>query len=137
MLSTEYKKGTDGDLLVEIVNTESQTVEISGHIPYRHIRVSLSNDQLLNDAIDSTMVTIEVVSGLDLSRGDSPDMINYNGDVTVFVDDIKMTKTVTNGSVKFDLTTDKQSGSEIGVVAKSLTGHPSEPDSAIIEVVSE
>jgi hypothetical protein len=55
--------------------------------------------------------------------------------VTLFVDGQKTTKTLSNGSVSFDLTTDKPAGSEIEIVAKSLATHPAERDSAIIEVI--
>jgi len=77
------------------------------------------------------------MSGLDVSRGDSPTVLDYNGDVIITVDGQQTTKTLTNGSVEFDLTTDKSAGTEIEIIAESLADHPAESDRATIEVVSQ
>lgn len=136
MSSIEYKHKHGDDYVTETITTSTQTAEVYGHIKYRQLRISLSESELINDGSDTETVTIEVVSGLDVSRGDPPTMLDYNGDVTITVDGKQTTKTLTNGSLSFDLTTDKPAGSEIEIVAESLANHPAESDSATIEVVS-
>jgi len=137
MSSIEYQHDDGDDYVTELTHTDNQTAEVYGHIPYRHLRVSLADTQLLNDGTDSETVTIEVMSGLDVSRGDSPTVLDYNGDVIITVDGQQTTKTLTNGSVEFDLTTDKSAGTEIEIIAESLADHPAESDRATIEVVSQ
>jgi len=110
-----------------------------GTIPYRHLHLSLADAQVTNDGTDTETVTISVVDGLDVARGDVPEnatVLDHSGDVILFVDGQQTTKTLTNGKVEFDLTTDKPAGSEIEIVAESLADHPAESDSAIIKVVS-
>lgn len=136
MSSTEFKHSDGDDYVTELTHTENQTAEAYGHIPYRHLRVSLSDGQLLNDGTDSETVTIEVVSGLNVVRVESPTVLDYDGNLNLSLDGSKMTKTLTNGSVEFDITTDKQAGSEIEIVAESLADYPADPASATIEVVS-
>jgi len=136
MSSIEYKHNDGDGYVTELTHTNTQTAKTYGHIPYRQLRVSLSDSQLPNDGTSAVTATIEVVSGLDVARGNDPSVLNYDGDVTLTVDGQKTTKTLTNGSVSFDLTTDKPAGSEIEVVAESLADHPAESDRATIEVVS-
>lgn len=136
MSSTEYQHNDGDDYVTELTHTSTQTAETHGHIPYRQLRVSLSDCSLVNDGTDTETVTIKVVSGLDVARGDSPTVLDYDGDVTISVGGVETTKTITGGSVEFDLSTDKPAGSEIEIVAESLVNHPSESDSATIKVVS-
>jgi hypothetical protein len=106
---------------------------------FRYLILEITDGELLNDNKDAETVLIKTVSGLEISRGTGPanaTVLDYDGDVTISVDGQKTTKTLTNGSVSFDLTTDKPAGSEIEVVAESLADHPAESDSATIEVVS-
>jgi len=137
MSSTEYRHEAGDDYVTEITHTDTQTAEAYGHIPYRQFSVSMSDGQILNDATATETVTIKVVSGLNIASGDEPSVLDYSGEVSVSVDDQQTTKTFTNGTVSFDLKTDKPAGSEIEIVAESLTNHPAESDSATIEVVSQ
>lgn len=136
MSSTEYTHNDGDEYVTELIHTDTQTAEVYNHIPYRQIRVSLSDRQLLNDNSATATVTIDVVSGLDVARGDDPTLLDYSGDVTLSVDGNETTKALTNGSVEFDLSTDKPVGSEVEIVAESLADHPTESDSATIEVIS-
>jgi len=104
-----------------------------------HLRVTTANQEITNDGSDTETVNVAVVDGLEVMRGTDPTnatVLDYNGDVTLSVDGQQTTKTLTNGSVSFDLTTDKPAGSEIEIVAESLADHVAESDSATIEVVS-
>jgi len=135
MSSIEYKHNNGDGYVTELTHTDNQTVEAYGHIPYRHLRLSLSDGQLKNDDTDSETVTIEVVSGLDIARDDSPTVLDYDGDVILSVNGQKTTKSLNNGSLEFDIRTDKPAGSGIVAVAESLANHPAERDSATIEVI--
>lgn len=137
MSSTEYTHGAGDEYVTEEVTTETQTAEVYGHLPYHVFRVSLVDGSLVNDGTDTETVTVKVVNGLDVARGDDPTVLDYDDDVTLSVDGQQTTKILTSGSVEFDLTTDKSAGSEIEIVAESLADHPAESDSATIEVVSE
>lgn len=128
-----------GNYVTEIKETGSQEVEVKGHIPFRHLLATSSDNQLTNDG-DIETVTIRVVDGLEVARGTAPEnatVLDYSVDVTVSIDGVKTTKTLSNGTVSFDLTTDKPAGSTITVTAESLAENPAESDSATIEVVSQ
>jgi len=136
MADRDYQIGEDGVYVKQLIHTGNQTAVKPEYSPRRHLQLSVSEGQLKNDGKDSATVTIKVVSGLDVARGDDPTVLDHDGDVTLSVDGQQTTKTLTNGSVSFDLTTDKPAGSEIEIVAESLVDHPTERDSATIEVVS-
>ena len=109
-----------------------------GSTPYRHLRLSLDDGSAVNDGSDIETVTIEVVDGLEVARGTGPaeaTVLDYNGDVTLRIDDSEVVKTLSNGSVSLDLTTEKPAGSTIEIVAESLADHPAESDRVEIEVV--
>jgi hypothetical protein len=106
--------------------------------PHRHFAVSLSNGRISNGGTETA--TVEVVDGLEVARGTSPKnaaVLDCGGDVKLSVDGNETVKNLTNGSVEFDLTTDKSAGTEIEIVAESLADYPAESDSATIEVVSQ
>lgn len=133
----EYTHGNENEFVVKKIDTGNQLAEVYGHLPYRVLRLSLADGQAANDGTDTETVTIKVVSGLDVARGESPTVLDCNGDVTITVDGKQTTKTLANGSVSFNLATDKPAGSEIEVVAESLENHPAKSDSTTIEVVSQ
>jgi len=137
MFSIEYQHTDGDDYVTKLIHTEVQTAEVYGHIAYRRLRVSTADGQLINDGTDTETVTINVMNGLDASRGDTPTVLSHDGELTVTVDGQQTTKPLTNGSVAFDLTTDKPAGSEIEVTAESLSTHPAKSDSASIEVISQ
>lgn len=137
MSLSRYYRDNGDEFVTEEVTTDTQTAEVRGHLPYRVCHVTLVDGQLTNDGTDTETITIDVVSGLDVTRGDSPTKLDYDGDVTLTIDGVETTKTLTNGSVSFDVTTKKLSGSTIKIVAESLADHPAESDSATIEVVSQ
>lgn len=131
--------GSGGDSVIARKTSESGQEYLSYNSAYRHIHVSLSDSKLVNGGASTTTVTIKVVDGIEVARGTEPvdaTVLDYDGDVTISVDGNETTKTLTNGSVSFDLTTDKPAGSEIEIVAESLADHPAESDSTTIEVVS-
>lgn len=134
MHSIEYQHS--GDYVKEITRTNNQVAVAVGHIPYRQLRISLSDGQLINNGSDTETITVKVVSGLDVARGDTPSVLDYDGDVTVFVDGDATTKTLTNGTLSFEITSNKSAGSEIEIIAESLADHPAESDIKTIDVVS-
>jgi len=140
MSSTEYIHN-DGDRFVtEKVDTGIQVAEVHGHIPFRQLLVRLNDGQVTNSGTDTETVTINVVDGLEVARGTDPNnatVLGYEGGLTVSIDGVETTKTLSNGTVSFDLTTDKPAGSTITVIAESLADHPAESDSVEIEVVSQ
>jgi hypothetical protein len=56
--------------------------------------------------------------------------------VTVRIDGAAVTKTVSGGTVEFDVTTEKPAGETIEIVAKSLADHPAESDSVKLGVMN-
>lgn len=129
-----------GDVVVVEDITKSGQVYLSLEHPYRVMFVRLSNNQIKNNDTDVVTVSLSIVDGLEVSRDTdrvNATVLDYDGDVVLSIDGSKTTKTLTNGSVEFDLTTDKPAGSEIEIVAESLSDHPAESDSATIEVVSQ
>lgn len=137
MSSTKFER--DGAWIVERVDTGTQVAEINGHIPARHLRLSVNDYQVSNDGTDTEAVTVEVVDGLEVARGADPSdatVLDYNGDVTMSIDGVEVMKTLTNGSVSFGLTAEKSAGETIDIVAKSLADHPAKSARVFIEVVS-
>jgi hypothetical protein len=133
-----YEK--NGNFIKRVVETDNQNATSPKWSPYRHLCLKLDDGTILNDGSDTETVSVEVVDGLNVAKGTDPanaTSLNHNGDVTLSVDGSTTTKTLTNGSVEFDLTTDKSAGSEIEIVAESLADHPAERGSATIEVVSQ
>jgi len=120
---------------------EGDNHEARSHAGWMHtLTVVLDDGQVINDNTDTETVMIKVVDGLEVVKGTSPSnatVLDYGGDVTLSVDGQQTTKTLTNGTVEFDLTTDKSAGSEIEIFAESLADHPAESDSATIEVMSQ
>jgi len=139
MSSTEYHHDDGDGYVTELISTETQTAEVSGHLPYRVFRVSLSDGQLTNDGTDTETATVKVVDGLEVARGTTPSnatVLDYNGDVTLTIDGAAVTRTASSGVATVDVTTEKAAGSTIEVGAVGLDGVPAESDSAVIEVVS-
>ena len=123
---------------MEFLETTEQTVETYGHLPFRICRVLVGGREIRNDGTDTTMVTVKIVDGLEVTRGtDSAEatVLDCEGDVTLTIDGVETTKTLTDGSVSFDITTEKPAGSTIEIEAESLADHPAEGDRAEIEVI--
>lgn len=128
-----------GEYVIKRIDTGNQVAEVTGHIPYRHLVVDADDGELINNGDDSETITVSVVDGLEITRGADPSeasVLDHEGDVAIAVDGSKTTKTLENGSVEFDLTTEKSAGSEITVEAIGLEDNPAESDSTVIEVVS-
>jgi hypothetical protein len=125
---------TGGEFVTETVETDSQTVEKVGHIPYYQLRLTDDDGQLTNDGSDTETITVEVVNGLQRARGETPGVLSYDGDVTLEIDGAETTKTVTDGSVSFDVSTSKPAGASIPVRAVGLNNHPADTDNVSIEV---
>jgi len=139
MSSISYHHDQNDDYVTEQVDTGTQTAELHGHIPYRQLRVTATDGTLMNDGSSTETVTVTVIDGLEVARGTKPSnatMLNYDGDVTLFVDGSQTVKTLSNGSVSFDVTTVKSAGSEIKIIAESVNNHPTDRDSAAIEVTA-
>jgi len=136
MAVTYSRDGEDGDYIIKTVERENGSDwSIDPYKPYRFLSLSLSGDQIINDGSDTVAITIELLDGLSIVRETDVSVVSYDGDLTVLVDGVEQTKTLTNGSMSFELSTDKAAGSNIEVVAESLADHPAESDSAVIEVV--
>jgi len=149
-MSEMYHRGTGGwdgpsidsdgnHLIREDESNTGQKILIKSK-PYRRFVVTLDDGRVINDETDTETVTVYVVDGLEVARGTDPReaaVLDYDGDVTLTIDGVETTKTLSNGTVSFDVTTDKPAGSTIKVEADSLTDHPSESDSVEIEVVSQ
>lgn len=131
---------TEGeDFLTTHIETDTQTAKVTGEIPYRNINLYMGSKQIINDGADAATVTIEVVDGLEVANRTDPanaTVLDYDGEVAVFIDGVETTKILTGGSVSFDVTTQKSAGSTIEIVAGGLSDHPSEGDTETIEVVS-
>jgi len=124
-----YEAGTNGQATVR-----------KGLNKYRCLHIDTQDQSIINDGSDTETITVSVVDGLAVGEGIDPsnaDVLSYDGGVAISVDGSETTKTLTNGSVEFDITTDKAADSEIEIAAKSLADHPAESDSATIEVVSQ
>jgi hypothetical protein len=134
LIETRYSHTTGDKFVTETVETDSQIVEKVGHIPYHQLRLTDDDGQLTNNGSDVETISVEVVNGLQRARGETPDVIPYNGDVTVAIDGAETTKTVTDGSVSFDVSTSKPAGASITVRAVGLNNHPTDTDSVSIEV---
>lgn len=129
----------NGDFVRAEGETPNQIFAFPHFSALKYLNVSLSDRGVVSDGTDFETVTISVVDGLEVARGTDPaeaTVLDYSGDVTLSVDGSTTSKTLTNGTVSFDLTTDKPAGTEIEIVAESLADHPAESDSATIEVVS-
>jgi len=138
--TTPITKDGDGGVIAGEFESYSGGTYVAYITDYRHISISKQDGSLINNGSDIETVTVEVVDGLEVARGTDPSnatVLRYNGDVTLSIDSQQTTKALTNGSVSFNLTTDKPAGSEIEIIAESLANHPAESDSATIEVVSE
>lgn len=133
-----YTHNEGEPFVTEHVDTGTQVAEITGHIPYHKLRAETEDGEIAGDGQDTETVTIEVVDGLEIARGSEADpaaVLDYDGDVTLSIDGVETTKALTDGSVSFEVTTEKLAGSTIEIVAESLADHPAESDSATIEVV--
>lgn len=133
---TEYYERR-GAFIKKFVESSTDSDAMLPYGAFRHLHIETDKQQIQNDNTDTETVTVKAVNGLDVARGNSPTVLDYDGDLTLSVDGQQTTKTLTNGSVSFDIITDKSAGSEIEVVAESLSDHPAESDSATIEVVSQ
>lgn len=130
----------DGDEIVRVFEggTDGQATVRKGVGKYRVLVVSAVDGEVANDGTDTETVTVEVVDGLEVVRGSDPSdasVLDYSGDVTLTVDGVETAKTLSNGSVSFDLTTTKPEGSTIEIVAESLADHRAEIDRTEIEVL--
>jgi len=99
-------------------------------------RVTLDDGQVINDGADMETVTVTLVN--DFVGPETPfddiAVLNRDDDVTVTVDGSEMAKTLSNGTLSFDVTTEKSSSSTINITVK----HPDVDDTATetIEVVT-
>lgn len=104
--------------------------------PYRWLSVSVDDGNVVNDGEETESVTVEVINGLQAVRGNiDPDVLQYDGGVALEIDDAEMTKTLTDGRVVFDVTTEKSAGNSIDIVAKSLSNNIAKSDRADIKVI--
>jgi hypothetical protein len=136
MLSIEYRHDSAEGYVTELLDTGTQVAELVGHIPYRQFRVSATDAQLTADSADTEEITVELVTGLQVARGETPaDALAYDGDVTLTIDGAEIIKTMTDGSVSFDISTSKPAGVSVTVQAVGIPEHPTKSDSVSIEVI--
>jgi len=139
MSSISYHHDQNDDYVTEQIDTGTQIAELHGHIPYRKLRVAPTDGSLINDGSATETVTVTVIDGLEIARGTKPSnatVLSYDGDVRLSVDGSQTVKTLSNGSVSFDVTTTKSAGSEIKIVAESINNHPADRDGAVVEVTA-
>lgn len=139
MADISYQDATDGDYVEEHTQTEVQTAINHTYKKKRILRITLDDGQVINDGSDTETVTIEIVDGLEIARGTDPTnatVLGYDGDATVTVDGAETTKTLASGVVSFDVTTTKDDGSVIEIIAEGIADHPAESDRAVIEVTA-
>jgi hypothetical protein len=136
LTETEYRHDDGDPYIVEMTHTASQIATSYGHIPYRQFRISVASGEVLNDGIDTEVVTVEVVSGLQRARGETPaDVLQYDGDAVIFIDGVETSKPLTDGKADFEITTTKPAGAAITVRATALANSPTDQDSETIEVL--
>lgn len=139
-MTREFNLSQNGLQIIEKLDRPYGSATRQGHLAYHQLHLSFDDSELINDGTDTETVTISVVDGLEVARGTdtaNATVLAYDGgDVTVSVDGVETTKTLSGGTVSFDLTTTKSAGSEIVVEAVGLSDRPAESDSATIEVVS-
>jgi hypothetical protein len=128
---TTYTHSSETDEVLSVSETGVKT----HHAFYHAIRCRSSPDSIQNNGTETAIITIEVVDGLQLARGETPAaVLAYEGDVTLKIDGAETTKPMTAGSVSFDISTSKPAGSTITVRAVGLNDHAAESDGAMIEV---
>jgi len=104
--------------------------------PARHLRLSTADGQVTGDGSDIEVVTVEVVSGLQVCRDNTPaDVLAYDGDCTVVVAGQERTVTLVDGTGRLEISTDQPTGETVTVEARDLADHPAKPDAVSIEVV--
>lgn len=136
MSSIEYER--NGEFIDELTYTptgENNPATAHEWEAYRRLEISVSDGGLTTGGSDTETVTVRAISNLDYHSNDRDTTLDIDKSVTVIIDGQGVTKTLSGGSVSFDLTTQKPAGSEIEIVAESLADHPAESDSATIEVV--
>jgi hypothetical protein len=132
----EYSHSSGDKFVTERVTTNSQTATKTGHLPYHRLRISHDDGVITNNGTETETIAVEVVDGVQVARGNTPaDTLNYTGDVIIEINGAETTKSVTDGSVSFDLTTSKPAGAEITVQAAGLNNHPTDSDAVSIEVL--
>jgi hypothetical protein len=101
------------------------------------LRLSVSDTQLTNDGSDTVTVTATLVNEfVDPTQPfDDIAVLDRDDDLTVIVDGSEMTKTLSGGTLSFDITTEKSAGTNIDIAAD----HPdvSGTANATIEVIQE
>jgi hypothetical protein len=138
MSLTDYKHSEGDAYITELTYTDVQTAETYGHIPYHQLRLSVDDGEVVNNTVDTETITVEIINGLQAARNETPpDTLDYNGDVVLSIDGIKISESITGGSGKYDISTKKTAGSTIEVTAQSLSDKPAESDNVDIKVVSE
>jgi hypothetical protein len=99
------------------------------------IRLSVSDTQLANDGTDAVTVAVTLVNEfVDPTQPfDDIAILDRNENLAMTVDGSEMTKTLSNGTLSFDVTTQKSAGTSIDISAD----HPdvSATVSARIEVI--
>lgn len=135
MSSIEYTHDPGDKFVNELIDTGTQVAEVTGHIPYHKLRVEADDGEIAGDGQDTETVTISVISGLDYVSNDRETVISYSGEVTGTVDGTERTAQITDGTVSFDVTTDKPAGETMEIEAMTLGDVPADPDQATVEVV--
>jgi hypothetical protein len=135
IVKCKLSKSNPDASMADIINRDANGV-IRGKGFYRGLSVAVDGGQLSNNGSDIETVAIELTNRKELLQDDNVALLDYDGGVTLKIDGVETTKTLTGGSVSFDLTTEKPAGSSINIVAESLADHPAESDSVTIEVVS-
>jgi hypothetical protein len=136
MSSISHTHNDGDDYVTEITETETQTAKTRGHLPYRVARLSLEDGQLANDGTDTETVTVEIVDGLAVARGETPAVLDAeSGTLTLSIDGAEVSVPIDGGTGTKAVTTTKSGGSSIEVETVGFDGGPIDADRVSIEVI--
>jgi len=127
MSSISYRRDKGSDYITESVKTNTQTAETVGHLPYRVLRLSLSDGKIVNDGAETETVTVKVVDGLEIARGTNrgdATLLDYNGTVTVEIDGAEHSVSISGGVGSLDYATTQTAPTTVNVQAVALDAKP-------------
>jgi hypothetical protein len=139
--TTRYELDESGEYLNKLIETSTSTDKNNPAVvhqfrPYHQLRLSVDDGELINDGTDTETVTVELIDGLQVVRGNTPaDVIDAAGDVILKIDGGEITKSLIDGAVSFEISTSKPIGSTIVVRVAEVNSHPSDSESVSINVV--
>lgn len=139
MSSISYTHADGHKYVTKVVETDNQTAEVQGPIPYRHGHLSLADGSVVNDGTDTETVTVEIVDGLAVAQGTAPadaTTLAEDATATLEIDGTTVDVSLTGGTGTKDITTTKSDGATIEVELVGLSTGPVDGDRVTIEVTA-